>query len=85
MLVDLHVIYTRSDRILVSRRRYESWRQIQVEIADYMASLGPWPPQEMIEYLDGEHPGLDPGATEQVNALLASAEAIIELKFARSR
>jgi len=83
--VDLHVIYTRSDRILVSRRRYESWRQIQDEIADYMASLGPWPVEEMIEYLDGEHPGLDPSAAEQVGTLLASAEPTIELKFARSR
>ncbi|MBR8211164.1 hypothetical protein KDW61_21105 [Burkholderia cenocepacia] len=85
MNLDLHVIYTRSDRILVSRRRYESWRQIQDEIADYMASLGPWPPDEMIEYLDGEHPGLDPSAAEQVGTLVSSTEPIIELKFARGR
>jgi hypothetical protein len=85
MLVDLHVIYTRNDRILLSRRQYESWRQIQDEIADYMASLGPWAPGEMIEYLDSEHRGLDPSAAEQVSAFLASADLIIELKVARSR
>lgn len=50
-----------------------------------MASLGPWPPEEIIEYLDSEHAGLDPSAVEQACSFLASAEPVIELKFARSR
>lgn len=83
--MDLHVIYTKDDRILLSRRQYESWRQIQDEIADYMASLGPWTPDAMIEYLDSEHRGLDPKAAEQVSWFLASADTIVELKIERGR
>ncbi|EPX99095.1 hypothetical protein [Ralstonia sp. AU12-08] len=79
--MNLYVIYLRSDRILLSRRRYESWQQIQEEVADYMASLGPWSPEQTIEYLDDEHPGLDPHADEQVHAFLSSAEPVTYLQF----
>ncbi|MEM5317580.1 hypothetical protein [Paraburkholderia sp. JHI869] len=82
--MDVHVIYTRGDRILLSRRRYESWRQIQDEIADYVTSLGPWSPEDTVAYLGCEHLGLDPSAAEQVATLLASADPIIELKFGPS-
>ncbi len=50
-----------------------------------MASLGPWSLEEVVEYLDDEHPRLHPGATEQVSTFLASAEPIIELKVERVR
>ena len=83
--MDLHVIYTRSDRTFLSRRQYESWQQIQDEITDYVTSLGPWSPEEMVEYLGHEHPGLDPSPVEQVSTFLASIELIVELKFMRDR
>jgi hypothetical protein len=83
--VDLHVIYTRSDRILLSRQQYESWKQIQDEIADYMASLGPWSPKQIVEYLDKEHLGLDPSADEQVRTFLTSGEPVVELRLERNR
>lgn len=81
MPVSLHVIYLRDDRIFLSRRSYDSWQQIQEDVADYMASLGPWSPEATIEYLDEEHPGLDPSAATQVQALLASAESTVCLRF----
>ena len=79
--VRLYVVYLRDDRILLSRRRYESWQQIQEEVVGYMTSLGPWSTEETIEYLDEEHPELDPTAATQVSALLASAEPIVCLQF----
>ncbi|SIT46057.1 conserved hypothetical protein [Paraburkholderia piptadeniae] len=85
MLMDLHVIYTRSDRILLSRRPYESWRHIQDDVADYMASLGPWSSAETIEYLSQEHPELNPSASHQVGTFLASAELLVELRLERNR
>lgn len=79
--VSVYVIYLRDDRILLSRRRYDSWQQIQEGVVGYMASLGPWSPEATIEYLDDEYPGLDPTAATQVHALLASAEPIVCLRF----
>lgn len=84
MPTDLHLIYTRSDRILISRRPYESWLQIQDDFADYMASLGPWSSDETIEYLSHEHPGLNPSATDQIGTFLASGETFVELRFKRN-
>jgi hypothetical protein len=84
MLMDLHVIYTRRDRILLSRRPYDSWRQIQDDVADYMASLGPWSSAETIEYLSHEHPELTPSATDQVGTFLASDESLVELRLERN-
>jgi hypothetical protein len=81
--VKLHVIYTRSGHILLSRRLYDSWQQIQQDVDDYMASLGPWAPEETIEYLDGEHPGLCPSVAEQVRAFLGSPGATVCLLFER--
>lgn len=85
MLVDLHVVYTRSNRILLSRRLYESWHQIHDDFCDYMASLGPWSPAETIEYLSDEHPELRPNATDQVTDFLASAEPFVELRLELNR
>lgn len=50
-LLNLNVIYTRSNLILLSRRQYSSWQHIQEDVRDYMTSLGPWSPEQTIEYL----------------------------------
>ena len=78
---NLYIVYLRGDGILLSRQRYESWQQIQDDVADYMASLGPWSLEETIEYLEDEYPGLDPSAATQVRTFLASAESIVRLRF----
>ncbi|KVE94567.1 hypothetical protein KDX16_12405 [Burkholderia vietnamiensis] len=79
--MNLHVIYTRDNRILLSRKQYVSWQEIQEDIEDYMASLGPWLPEQTIEYLQEEHPGLSPDAAEQVCAFLSRSDTTITLRF----
>ena len=47
----VHLIYLRSDReLIVSKKRYLHWREIQDEYEDYMASLGPWSEEEIIDF-----------------------------------
>jgi hypothetical protein len=79
--VNLHVIYTRTNLILLSRQDYASWQQIQEDIDDYMASLGPWSPEQTIEYLREEHPDLSSDATEQMSAFLLTGESTVTLRF----
>ncbi len=50
-MVTLHIIYLRQGGTLLSRKAYECWRDIQAELADYMASLGPWTEDEVVAYL----------------------------------
>lgn len=79
--MNLYVIYTRSNLVLLSRREYASWQQIQEEIDDYMASLGPWSAEETIEHLREEHPGLSPGPAEQVHSFLSGGGPTVALRF----
>lgn len=37
--------------MLLSKRPYGSWREIQVEHPDYKASLGPFLPSELLDFL----------------------------------
>ena len=80
--MNLHVIYTRSNVILLSRREYASWQQIQEDIADYMTSLGPWSAEQTVEYLREEHPDLSPDAAEQMRSFLSKGESTVSLRFA---
>lgn len=70
--MNLHVIYTESE-MLLSKKPYASWREIQDEFATYTTSLGPWTAQEVLEYLRQEHPQLVPSAVAQVQALVTGA------------
>ena len=81
--MDLHIIYTRS-RMLLSKKRYASWKQIQDEFEDYVASLGPWPSSEVISYLAEDYPNASLSAAEQVQRFLESPCETADLSFAKA-
>ncbi len=56
MTGSLHLVYLRAETMLVTRRAYASWREIQDAHEEYQASLGPWSPDELADYLRDEHP-----------------------------
>ena len=66
--------------MLITKRRYEDWRQIQSVYADYMTSLGPWTATQIIDYfpLDyGEDDARWPFSRSQILTFLGSdCEAI---------
>jgi hypothetical protein len=78
----LHIIYTQRE-MLLSKRAYSSWREIQDEYTDYQTSLGPWAEEEVIEYLSDEYPDLEPSAEQQVASLVSSAQPAHTLSFRR--
>lgn len=78
--MELHIIYTESD-VLLSKARYDSWREIQEQYAGYKASLGPWTPDAVIDYLAADYPDLAPSAAAQVTALLSDDAQNCVLKF----
>ncbi len=79
-MMKLHIIYTQNS-ILLSRRTYTSWREIQEEYPSYKASLGPWTYEEVVEYLADEYTNLHPFAKEQVTAFLKGNEEVCFLTF----
>ena len=50
----IHLIHLRSGAMIVSRRPYEDWREIQGEYEDYMTSTGPFTAEGLIEFLSDE-------------------------------
>lgn len=76
----LHLIYLET-RMLLSKKHYESWREIQDEYPDYKTSLGPWNIEESIEFLAEEYSGIAPCASEQVRSLINSSSMTCEVRF----
>jgi len=76
----LHLIHTHA-AMLVSKRAWSSWQEIQDAHQGYMASLGPWSQCEMIDYLQDEYAQLCPSAEVQVAALMAGTCDTVELAF----
>lgn len=45
-----HLIYLRSGPVVLSRKPYADWREIQDEWDDYMTSLGPWTAEDVLDF-----------------------------------
>jgi hypothetical protein len=76
----LHIIFTETD-ILLSKRNYPSWKDIQAEFDDFKASLGPWDAADVADFLADEYSGLSPSAQIQVEAFLSSPADLAAINF----
>lgn len=79
-MAELHLIFT-EEQVLVSRKAYASWREIQAEYSDYKASLGPWSEEGTVSWLGSEYGDLSPSAQQQVEILLSSNEEVRTVTF----
>ncbi|MEP0946301.1 MULTISPECIES: hypothetical protein [Cyanophyceae] len=82
--MELQIIYTETE-MLLSKKQYGSWQEIQAEFSDYKTSLGPWPADAVIDYLQTDYPGLDPSPAMQVAELLKATVCCQELTFRKGR
>lgn len=78
--VKLHIIYTQSN-MLLSKKAYRSWLEIQNEYESYKASLGPWEVDQIVEYLAEEYPDLQPLAMEQISLFVTGEEEVWIVAF----
>ena len=78
--MELHIIYTDSN-VVLSKKKYDEWNQIQEEYPDYKASLGPWSLDEVIDFLKDEYDNLLPSASIQVNEFSDSSVIAKELSW----
>jgi hypothetical protein len=76
----LHVIYTETD-MLLSKRLYASWREIQDRYETYKASVGPWEHPDVIAYLNEDYSDLLPNGEEQVQLFIAGTAEVCILTF----
>lgn len=77
---ELHIIFN-GEQVLVSKKPYASWQEIQAEFDDYKASLGPWDVATTVSWLAEEY-DLVPSAEEQIESLQSSGQTVGTLSFA---
>lgn len=71
----IHIVYCER-RVVLTKRRYSHWRQVQDAYDDYKASLGPWTEQDLIEFFEddfGSEPNW-PFSRAQIAAFMASRD-----------
>lgn len=51
----VHIVILES-AMLLSKKLYSGWREIQDEYDDYKASLGPWSAEEIQSFFQDEYP-----------------------------
>jgi hypothetical protein len=55
MIPTFHLIFLRSGPVLLSRKPYADWREIQDEWEDYMTSLGPWTVEDVVDFFEQQY------------------------------
>ena len=58
------IVHTKN-AMLLTRKYYADWRAVQGMFTDYVVSLGPFTPMELVDYLNFEYP-VDPPFSEDV-------------------
>ena len=75
-----HLIFLRAGAVLLSRKPYADWREIQDEWDDYMTSLGPWTEEDVVDFFQQQY-GLDerrwPFTVKAVRAFAASQRVVM--------
>ena len=73
----LHIVFLRPGGMLLTKKQYASWRNIQAEYDEYMASLGPWDVDSVLGFLRTEYPTNPPFTDQQVRKFIESSEVVI--------
>lgn len=76
--LSLHIIFL-EDGLLLSKKQYDSWWDIQAEYWDtFKASLGPYPVDVAIEWIEFDYPPSNtPFTREQINAFAESDDRVL--------
>ena len=69
--------------MLLSKKRYTDWREIQDEYESYMTSVGPFAADELVEFLSEEYGGDDSGwgfSAEEIRRFVESDATVLEAR-----
>ena len=69
----LHLVFLTS-QLLLTKKPYTHWTEIQAEFNDYKTSLGPWTSEEVIEFLQSEYPEAPPFSAAQIQHFMRSPD-----------
>lgn len=73
----LHIVYLRPAGLFLTKKQYQSWRDIQDEYEQYMTSLGPWDVESVIDFIRSEYPKNPPFSERQIRQFIGSEDLIL--------
>jgi hypothetical protein len=79
----VYLIYLRPDRMLLSRKRYSDWREIQDEYENYMTSVGPFSVEEVLNFLSEQYAGEEEKwgfSGEEIRSFMESGTMVLEAR-----
>jgi len=76
-----NIIFLRSDKMLLSRKQYSHWKEIQDDYTDYMASLDFETLNDVVEYITLDYKLSIDRVSQEVNKINESAEFTTEIKI----
>jgi hypothetical protein len=78
----MHLIYLRSNAgVLLSKKQYSSWYEIQDDYEDYMTSLGPWSEEDVIDFFRvdwGSDESRWPFSRRQIQDFVNSSDEVLQ-------
>lgn len=67
--------------MIISKKPYSGWREIQDEYEDFMTSLGPYTGEDLLDFFEQQY-GFDDGrwafSRERMREFMASDETLLE-------
>lgn len=79
----VHLIYLRPGGMLLSKRQYSDWREIQDEYESYLTSVGPFSVVELAEFLSEEYGSDDSRwgfSREEIRGFVESNATVLEAR-----
>mmetsp|Transcript_21530 Transcript_21530/g.29982 ORF Transcript_21530/g.29982 Transcript_21530/m.29982 type:complete len:81 (+) Transcript_21530:98-340(+) len=76
-----NLIFLRSDKMLLSRKQYSDWREIQDEYDDYMASLDFETLADVQDYIIMDYKLTSEKAKQEVNRIDETSDETIEIEI----
>ena len=73
----LHIVYLRPDGMILTKKEYRTWREIQDEYDEYRASLGPWDVEEVIAFIRTDYPSNPPFTEDEIRRFVESDEIVL--------
>ena len=74
-----NLIFLRSNKVLLSKRKYKDWKEIQDEYVDYMASIEFDTLKEIEEYIRIDYKLVGEHALREVSKIKESETETVEL------
>jgi hypothetical protein len=79
----VYLIYLRPDGMLLSRKQYSDWHEIQDEYENYLTSVGPFSIDELVMFLSEQY-GTDEGkwgfSLEEIRSFMESDTLVLEAR-----